>query len=138
ALLLGLTLLAFFMLLPIIFIINHAFKPMSELFLFPPTFFVKNPTFRSFELLFLHSGSDAVPYTRYLFNSLIITTITLFGVIASSSMAAYMLAKRTFHFKSLIMGLIMISLMFAAETVAIPRYLIVSGLGINDTYLGHI
>lgn len=33
--------LVIFMALPIVFIANHAFKPMDELFAFPPTFFVK-------------------------------------------------------------------------------------------------
>jgi ABC-type glycerol-3-phosphate transport system permease component len=53
-------------------------------------------------------------------------------------MAAYVIAKYRFHFKGLIMGMITLSLMFAPETVSIPRYLIISGLHINDTYFGHI
>lgn len=134
----GLTGLALFMLLPIVFIINHAFKPMSELFLFPPTFFVQHPTIRSFELLFLHSGGDVVPFTRYLFNSVLVAAIALLLVIIASTMAAYVLAKKQFPFKSLTMALIMVSLMFAPETVQIPRYLIISGIGVNNTYFGHI
>ncbi|MBB6670876.1 carbohydrate ABC transporter permease [Cohnella nanjingensis] len=134
----GLTALALFMLLPIVFIINHAFKPQNELFLFPPTFFVKHPTLRSFELLFLHAGSDVVPFTRYLFNSVFVAGITLALVILFSAMAAYVLAKKSFPFKSLAMSLIMISLMFAPETVQIPRYLIISGLHANNTYFGHV
>jgi len=137
-LVLGLTVLALFMLLPIAFIINHAFKPQSELFLFPPTFFVKQPTTRSFELLFLHSGSDVVPFTRYLFNSVLVTGVTLALVILVSTMAAYVLAKKSFPFKTLTMALIIVSLMFAPETVQIPRYLIISGLHVNNTYFGHI
>lgn len=134
----GLTGLALFMLLPIVFIINHAFKPMSELFLFPPTFLVQHPTIRSFELLFLHSGGDVVPFTRYLFNSVLVAAIALLLVIIASTMAAYVLAKKQFPFKSLTMALIMVSLMFAPETVQIPRYLIISGIGVNNTYFGHI
>ena len=52
-------------------------------------------------------------------------------------MAGYVLAKYRFHFKGLIMSLITLSLMFAPETVGIPRYLIISGLD-NNTYFGHI
>ena len=40
--------LVIFMALPIVFIANHAFKPMDELFAFPPTFFVKNATLENF------------------------------------------------------------------------------------------
>lgn len=130
----GLTGLAAFMLLPIVFIINHAFKPLHELFLFPPTFLVRQPTLRNFELLFMSTSSDFVPFSRYLLNSIIVVVITVISVVIISSMAAYALSKRQFPFKAAIMSIIMVALMFAAETVAIPRYLIVSGLGITDTY----
>ena len=43
---------AIFMLLPIVFIINHAFKPLDELYAFPPRFFVIRPTFENFQNLF--------------------------------------------------------------------------------------
>ncbi|MFC5530572.1 carbohydrate ABC transporter permease [Cohnella yongneupensis] len=130
--------LAAFMALPIIFIFNHAFKPQNELFLFPPRFWVQNPSWRNFELLFLHANNATVPFTRYLFNSIIVAGMTVFTVIIVSTMAGYVLAKFRFHFKGLILSLITLSLMFAPETVSIPRYLIISGLHINDTYFGHI
>lgn len=132
------TALATFMSLPIIFILNHAFKPQNELFLFPPRFLVQNPTLRNFESLILHASNATVPFTRYLFNSLIVAGLTLGTVIIVSTMAGYVLAKYQFHFKQLILSLITLSLMFAPETVGIPRYLIISGLGINNTYFGHI
>ena len=37
-----------FMALPLIYTINHAFKPLDEIFLFPPRFFVRNPTMNNF------------------------------------------------------------------------------------------
>ena len=43
--------LVIFMALPIVFIANHAFKPMDELFAFPPTFFVRNATLENFTKL---------------------------------------------------------------------------------------
>jgi len=137
-LLASLLLLAAFLLLPIVFIVNHAFKPFNELFLFPPTFIVKEPTLSNFYELFLNSSGGVVPFTRYLFNSLIVAGLTLAAVIFSSCFAAYVLSKHTFSLKKIIMGCIMLALMFAPETVAIPRYLIISGLGLNNTYFGHI
>ncbi|MBB6729554.1 carbohydrate ABC transporter permease [Cohnella zeiphila] len=132
------TALAAFMILPIVFILNHAFKPQNELFLFPPRFFVRHPTFRNFESLFLHASNATVPFTRYLFNSVVVAALTLTLVIVVSTMAAYVLAKYQFHFKQLIMSMITLSLMFAPETVSIPRYLIINGIGLNNTYFGHV
>ncbi|MBJ6362244.1 carbohydrate ABC transporter permease [Paenibacillus sp. GCM10012307] len=138
ALVTSFTALAAFMSLPIIFILNHAFKPQNELFLFPPRFLVQNPTLRNLESLLLHASNATVPFTRYLFNSMIVVVLTLVCVILVSTMAGYVLAKNKFHFKQLVLSLITLSLMFAPETVGIPRYLIISGLGINNTYFGHI
>lgn len=137
-LLLCLTALALFMLLPIVFLFNHAFKPMNELFLFPPRFFVSHPTGQNFQRLWSSTSGDLVPFTRYLFNSVLVVCSTLIAVVAVSTMAAYALSKHRFHFKALIMSLIYVSLMFASETVQIPRYLIISGIGISDTYFAHI
>ncbi|GBG08528.1 ABC transporter permease [Paenibacillus sp. MY03] len=133
-----LTAVGVFMLIPIIFLFNHAFKPLNELFAYPPTILVKQPTWRNFEQLLLSSTAGLVPFTRYLFNSAVISAIATGAVILVSTMAGYVLSKHRFHFKTMIMGLILISLMFAPETVAIPRYLVISGLGLKDTYFAHI
>ncbi len=127
-----------FMLLPIIFLVNNAFKPLNEMFVFPPRIFVQQPTMYNFEQLFLHSAAGVVPFSRYLFNSVVIATVTTLAVIVVSTMAGYVLSKHRFHFKAFIMGAVMIALMFTPETVSIPRYLIVSGLGLKDTYLAHV
>lgn len=137
-LLVALLLLAAFMSLPIVFIVNHAFKPFHELFLFPPTFFVKEPTLLNFYDLFLRPATKIVPFSRYLFNSVVVSGLAMTAVIASSCMAAYVLSKLKFGPKRIVMGAIMLALMYAAETVAIPRYLIIGWLHLNNTYFGHI
>ncbi|WP_274362115.1 carbohydrate ABC transporter permease [Paenibacillus thermotolerans] len=137
-LLIALTCIGLFMFIPIVFLFNNAFKPLNELYLFPPTIFVQHPTTRNFESLFLQAASGAVPFTRYLFNSVVVSVSTLAAVILVSTMAGYVLSKHRFHFKSIVMGVIMISLMFVPEMVLIPRYLVVSGLGLKDTYFALI
>lgn len=138
-LLLALLLLAAaFLALPIVFIVNHAFKPFSELFAYPPTFIVRQPTMQNFYDLFMKTSQGAVPFARYLYNSIVVVAFTLAGVILSSSMAAYALSKHKFAFKAFIMGVIMLALMYAPETVAIPRYLMISWLHLNNTYFGHV
>ncbi|MFD0670694.1 carbohydrate ABC transporter permease [Cohnella sp. GCM10027633] len=137
-LLCGLLLLAAFMSLPIVFIVNHAFKPFHELFLFPPTFLVKEPTLQNFHELFTRPVAKIVPFSRYLYNSVIVTSLSMFAVILSSCMAAYVLSKLKFGLKKVVMATIMLALMFAPETVSIPRYLIIGWLQLNNTYFGHI
>ncbi|WP_238392502.1 carbohydrate ABC transporter permease [Paenibacillus antri] len=137
-LLVVLTAIGLFMFIPIVFLFNNAFKPLNELYLFPPPIFVRQPTMQNFDHLFLQAAAGAVPFTRYLFNSVVVAVATLAAVVLVSTMAGYVLSKHRFHFKSVIMATVMISLMFVPEMVLIPRYLVVSGLGLKDTYWAHI
>ncbi|MCL1786548.1 MAG: carbohydrate ABC transporter permease [Defluviitaleaceae bacterium] len=123
---------------PIIFIINHAFKPFSELFLFPPQFFVRNPTFNNFRELAFAVNLSAVPFSRYLLNSILVTVATVFLTVLISTMGAYPLSKIKFRGRALIFSTIVLSLMFDPSAVGITRFLIVSNLGITNTYFGHI
>jgi ABC-type glycerol-3-phosphate transport system permease component len=133
-----LTLVGLFMVVPIVFNFTNALKPVQELFIFPPRIYVENPTFQNFKDLFLLTANAVVPATRYLFNSIVVTTLTVVGVVLVSALCAYPLAKHNFPGRNILFATILLSLMFAAETVAIPRYLVVSNLGIMNTYFGHI
>jgi len=136
-LLVGLTLFAIFMLLPVIFILNHAFKPIGELFAYPPQFFVDQPTLFNFQRLMLQTATLVVPFSRYLFNSILTSGVTVIGIIMVSSMAAYAFSKLEYPGNRFFNWLIIVSLMFAPEAVGIPKYLVVSELGLSNTYLVH-
>lgn len=127
-----------FMALPIIFILNHAFKPMEELFAFPPTFFVKNPTLDNFTKLIKASRTSGVPMSRYVFNSLLVTVGTIFLSLFFTTAAAFALSKISFKGKFMAMNINQMAIMFVATAVLIPRYLVISQIGLVDTYLSHI
>ena len=130
--------LVIFMGMPIIFIINHAFKPMEELFAFPPTFFVKNPTFENFTKLIKFSDSSGIPLSRYLFNSLVVTVITVGLALLLTTMSAFALAKIKFKGRNLLTQINQIAIMFVSTAVLIPRYLVICNLGLIDNLLAHI
>src|SRR5215208_1971108 len=88
--------LAVLMLLPIIYIVSSAFKPPDELFAFPPRFLVTNPTLKNFTDLFSRLSTSGIPVSRYLFNSILITIVTVIASILVSSAAAYALSKKQF------------------------------------------
>lgn len=133
-----LTLLSLFMILPLIFIFVQALKPYQELFIVPPRLYVESPTFNNFRELFVLSSSSVVPVTRYLFNSIVVTAITVIGVVIVSALCAYPLAKHRFPGSKVLFATILLTLMFAPETVGIPRYLVASHLGIMNNYFGHL
>jgi ABC-type glycerol-3-phosphate transport system permease component len=130
--------LAVFMLLPMAFIFSHAFKPPDELFAYPPRFFVINPTFKNFIDLFSKMSSSGVPVSRYLFNSIVITGVTIAASILVSSTAAYALSKKRFKLKKALFAINTVALMFVPIAVTIPRFLIIQRLGLMDTFWVHV
>ncbi|MBN1954577.1 MAG: carbohydrate ABC transporter permease [Anaerolineae bacterium] len=127
-----------FMLVPIIFIVSNAFKPPEELFAYPPRFFVVNPTGKNFADLFtLFSASD-VPVSRYLFNSIMVTVVSMAASLIVSSTAAFALSKKRFKLKQTLFAVNTVALMFVPVAVAIPRFLIIARLGLINSALVHV
>ena len=83
----------FLMSLPLIYAVVQAYKPYNELFIFPPRFFVKNPTISNFTQLFDLTSSSWVPFSRYVFNSVLNTIVGTVIHILAAAMCAYPLAK---------------------------------------------
>ncbi|PEL07764.1 carbohydrate ABC transporter permease [Bacillus sp. AFS017336] len=123
---------------PIVYIVNHAFKPIDELFAFPPRFFVQKPTMQNF-LNLLDSGNvGGTPITRYLFNSIVVTIVVVVLIILISAMAGYALSKKQFKLKNTIFEVNTLALMFVPAAVAIPRYIIIEKLHLINTFTVHI
>nr|WP_285855631.1 carbohydrate ABC transporter permease [Paenibacillus camelliae] len=123
-----------FMALPLIYAINNAFKPLDELFIFPPRFFVKNPTFDNFFDLVAIMGNSWVPLSRYITNTLLITLIGTAGHIIFASAAAYPLAKYRFLGSKSLFSIVVLALMFSGHVTATPNYMVMSWLGWINTH----
>lgn len=130
--------LAIFMAMPIVFVFSHAFKPIDELFAYPPRFFVQKPTMQNFIDLMNNTSTSGVPMSRYLFNSISITLIVVFVTVLISTMAGYALSKKRFRLKKTIFEINTLALMFVSAAVVIPRYLLIEKVGLLDTFLVHI
>ena len=122
------------MLFPLIYVIGSSLKPLDELFRFPPTVLPRNPTSDNFSDLLVNMGQSYVPFSRYLFNTVFITFVGTFGHLIIASMAAFVLAKYQFPGGRLFFGVVTTCLMFTGYVTAIPNYLIMSRLGMIDTY----
>lgn len=133
-----LTVFGLIMLLPLVYMAVTALKPTSELFLFPPRFFVVNPTLVNFRDLLLITGTSAVPFSRFIFNSVIVTSGIVVGGVLISAMAAYPLAKHNMPFKSAIFNMIVAALMFSPLVLQIPQYLLISRSGLMNSYFAMI
>ncbi|MDA3931335.1 MAG: carbohydrate ABC transporter permease [Tenericutes bacterium] len=123
----------FFSAYPLIMTASNAFKPLDELFLFPPRLFPRNITFDNFRDLSELIGNSWVPFSRYFFNTIFITVVGTIGHVIVASMAAFPLAKYKFPGRAIFFSLVVYSLMFAPQVTATPNYIIISGIGLIDT-----
>ena len=129
---------AIFMLLPVVYTFSQAFKPISELMMFPPRFLVQQPTTKNFTDLFRAASGTGVPMTRYLVNSIFITIVAISFTLVITTSTGYALSKKKFVAKKALFSINQMALMFVPIAVAIPRYLVVDSIGLNDNFLVHI
>ena len=134
ALLIFLTAFALVSMFPVVFMVSNAFKPINELFIYPPRLFVIQPTVSNFSELFAIMADSLVPFARYLFNTLFILLMGCVGHIVLSSMAAFPLAKFRFPGSEFMSRIIVYSLMFTSSVTAVPTYMIMSRLHLVDMY----
>lgn len=129
-----LCLLGIFMIFPLYYSIVQSFKPISELFVFPPKLYVISPTTENFSNLFKVAGNLWVPFSRYVFNSVFITVaISVFHVIVVCC-CAYCLSKCRFPGYGFLNQVIVTSLLFTSTATWIMQFVVMAKMGMINTY----
>ncbi|MCQ2450249.1 MAG: carbohydrate ABC transporter permease [Clostridia bacterium] len=124
--------------IPLVYVVSNAFKPIDQLYIFPPPIFVTNPTTDHFINLIQLCSEYRVPLSRYVFNSFSISVIAVVGHVVLSSLAAYPLAKHNFPGKKTISKIVVMSLLFSGAVTAIPQYVVMSKLHLLNTHMAII
>ena len=127
-----------FMFLPMLYAIMQSLKPLDELFMFPPRFYVRNPTLENYSDLFSLLNDAWVPFSRYIFNTVFITACGTLGNLLLGSMAAYALAKLKFPGREFFFKVIVMSLMFNSTVNQVTHFILLSSVRWIDTYLAII
>lgn len=120
--------------LPLVYLVCQAFKPLEELSIYPPQFFVRNPTLVNFSTLVGAVSSSEIPFLRYVLNSLYVTVMTVFLSVVVCSLAAYGLNKLRPTGHVFLNKLIIAALMFSGTVTTIPTYMVVHNLGLINSY----
>lgn len=128
-----LTFMAAFMMLPFVYAIMQSLKPIEEIFIFPPRFFVINPTLSNYQTLSKLTDSLWIPFSRYLMNSVVVTLVGTGLNLVISSMAAFPLAKYPFPGAKWLFRLVTTALLFAGPVTALPQYIILAKMGLVNT-----
>ena len=113
-----LVLLGAFMFLPMFYAIVQSLKPLDELLRFPPRFLVYNPTLKNYADLFRLMNTSWVPFSRYIFNTVLTSVCGTAGNLLFASLAAYAFAKIRFPGGRNMFKLVRTSLMFHSTVTA--------------------
>lgn len=129
-----LVILGAFMFLPMYYVVIQSLKPLDELWMFPPRFYVMQPTGRNFKDLFTLMSGNLVPFSRYVFNTVFTSVAGTVGNLFFSSLAAYAMAKIKFPGGNMMFKAVRTSLMFHSTVTAVTSFILMSALNMIDTY----
>ena len=129
-----LSILGLFMFLPMVYVVMQSLKPLDELWMFPPRFYVVNPTLSNYTDLFTLMNISWVPFSRYIFNTVLVSVAGTAGHLILASLAAYAVAKIKFPGRNFVFKTVEMSLMFNSTVSGITSFILMSALGWLDTY----
>lgn len=129
-----LVLLGAFMFLPLWYQIVNSLKPLGEINMTPPSFYVMKPTLKILPDLFTNINSTWVPISRYIFNTVLISVGATVGCLVLGSMSAYSISKIRFPGHKIIMNIIVYSLMISSTVQSLTNFIVYVALGWLNTY----
>lgn len=124
------------MVAPLGWMISTSFKPESEILTGLFNWLPKNPSGENYRRLF--DQVEDFPVRRWFFNSVLVSSLTTLFVLTVASMAAFAFARLKFWGREPLFYLLLATMLVPGQVSLIPVFLIVSKLGLFDTYAGLI
>jgi multiple sugar transport system permease protein len=118
---------------PFLWMVLGSIKPEADFLRNPPTLLPSAPTTDNYGRLF-----DQLDFPRFFFNSSVIALAVTVGTLLFCPMLGYALAKLRWHGKGVVMGVVLATLMVPAGITLIPNFILMSNLGLVNTYPGLI
>jgi putative chitobiose transport system permease protein len=119
-------------LFPLLWLISTALKsPTENILQSPPQLLPSQPTLGNFSSVW-----QSLPFAQYLYNSTLVSALTVGLNLLFCSLAAYPLARLTFPGRDWIFIAIVSTIMIPFQIVMIPLYILTVQLGLVNTYWG--
>ncbi len=118
-------------LMPFLWMVLGSFKTQGEILRDPTGWIPKSATLGNYRRWFGELGIQ-----HYFLNSLVVAVVTVFGNLVFCSMVGYALAKMAFPGKRILFGMVMVTLMVPGVVTFVPLFVMISRLGLVNTYPG--
>lgn len=124
--------LGFLMIYPLLWLIASSFKSNETMFtdtysLIPKVWDAAKNYASGLE------GVAGVPFSTFLWNSVVVTVIGMVGCVFTSLLAAYAFSRIKFRFSNFWFGCVMMTMMIPAQVMVVPQYIILKKLDLIDT-----
>lgn len=116
-------------LLPYHWMLTYSFEPATAAMDPKPRLLPKTVTFDNYLYMFRLKW-----FPRWVFNSILIPGMAVILTCLSASMAGYVLAKKRFPGGHFIFLLMIATMAIPANTILVPRFLVMKNLGLLNTY----
>ncbi|WP_083459421.1 carbohydrate ABC transporter permease [Jiangella muralis] len=121
------------MALPFVWMVLSSVKPEAEVRSIPPTWLPETFTLENYRELF-----DRLRFPTYFLNSAIVAVVVTAGNLMFGSMLGYALAKLDFRGKRVVFALVLGTLMVPGMVTFVPLFVLVSNMGLTNTFPGLI
>src|SRR5690606_28331507 len=118
-------------LVPLYWMFATSLTPSAMTVRFPPELIPSDPTLDNYRAVLRQPN-----FWSWVKNSLIQSLSVTAVIVATASMAGYAIAKLPFRGSRLLFWLFILSMMLPFEAILVPLFLVVTRLGLVDTYLG--
>lgn len=113
---------------PFLWMIFTSLKATNEIYHVPSTIFPQHPTFSNYA-----AAVTKMPFLRYTVNTLVITVLSVVGMVISSSMVAYSVSKINWKGSKIIFPIIIGTMMIPYQVTMIPLYMIFTKMHLVGT-----
>ena len=129
----ALILLSIWMLLPFYWMISASLMTSKEIIQMPPPLVPEYPQWHNYVRV-----TEVVDLARSYLNSLLVTALTVLGILFTSSLAGFAFAKYQFLGRDVLFAMILATMMIPFFVILIPVFYIVKQFGWTNNYFGLI
>jgi ABC-type glycerol-3-phosphate transport system permease component len=116
--------------LPFIWTLGTSLKPLTDLYTYPPSFLPSAPRWANFSDVF-----TMAPFATFLWNTVVVTGLAVFGQTLSAAMVAFGFARFRFPGRDILFVVVLATMMLPWHVTIVPSFLLFSRLGWINTFL---
>ena len=124
-----LVLFAALFIIPFLWLVSTSLKGTEQIFAIPPKWIPEQLHWENYSLVF-----ERMPFLTYFRNSVLVTVLSIVGVVASSSLVAYAFAHLRWPGRDKLFIFVIVTMMLPLQVTMIPVFVIFKNLGWLNTF----